>query len=78
MSETEKSENPVESRESERDPLTEKQTVTFDVEEGQGAGEIPKDKLNFVLLVMMLHGVGTLIAWNVFITIAPLVSLTFI
>ncbi|KAE9548862.1 hypothetical protein FO519_007924 [Halicephalobus sp. NKZ332] len=57
---------------SEKDPLTEKQTVTFDVEEGQGPGEVPKDKLNFVLLVMMLHGIGTLIAWNVFITIAPL------
>ena len=74
MSEAEKSENPIELQESEREPLTEKQTVTFDVEEGKGAGEVPKDKFNFVLLVMMLHGIGTLIAWNVFITIAPLVS----
>uniref|UniRef100_A0AC35FW58 Equilibrative nucleoside transporter 1 n=1 Tax=Panagrolaimus sp. PS1159 TaxID=55785 RepID=A0AC35FW58_9BILA len=32
---------------------------------------IPADKLNVVLFVMMLHGLGTLIAWNIFITIAP-------
>ena len=33
--------------------------------------EVPKDRCKIVLLVMMLHGVGILIAWNVFITIAP-------
>ena len=39
--------------------------------------KIPADKLNVVLLVMMMHGIGTLIAWNSFITIAPSVSFKF-
>uniref|UniRef100_A0AC35GKF3 Uncharacterized protein n=1 Tax=Panagrolaimus sp. PS1159 TaxID=55785 RepID=A0AC35GKF3_9BILA len=32
----------------------------------------PKDRGNVVLFIIMLHGIGTLIAWNVFITIAPM------
>lgn len=43
--------------------------VKFEV--GEEVENIPSDKLNVVLLVMMLHGLGVLIAWNVFITIAP-------
>uniref|UniRef100_A0A7E4UNA7 Nucleoside transporter n=1 Tax=Panagrellus redivivus TaxID=6233 RepID=A0A7E4UNA7_PANRE len=37
-----------------------------------GDGSTPKDKFNTVLFIMMLHGIGSLIAWNVFITIAPI------
>uniref|UniRef100_A0A7E4UME9 Nucleoside transporter n=1 Tax=Panagrellus redivivus TaxID=6233 RepID=A0A7E4UME9_PANRE len=32
----------------------------------------PEDKYNVVLAIMVLHGLGTLIAWNVFMTISPL------
>lgn len=32
----------------------------------------PKDKYCAVYLIMLLHGVGTLMAWNMFITIAPM------
>jgi equilibrative nucleoside transporter 1/2/3 len=39
--------------------------------ENEEVENIPADKLNVVLWVMMLHGLGALIAWNVFITIAP-------
>ncbi|KJH41214.1 nucleoside transporter, partial [Dictyocaulus viviparus] len=34
----------------------------------------PKDVGNIVYLIIMLHGVGTLMPWNMFITIAPNVS----
>ncbi|KAK0396792.1 hypothetical protein QR680_001858 [Steinernema hermaphroditum] len=31
----------------------------------------PKDKYNAVYLIMLLHGIGCLMPWNMFITIAP-------
>uniref|UniRef100_A0AC34Q9H4 NADH dehydrogenase subunit 2 n=2 Tax=Panagrolaimus sp. JU765 TaxID=591449 RepID=A0AC34Q9H4_9BILA len=34
--------------------------------------EPPKDNGRIVWLVMFLHGIGVLIAWNVFITVAPM------
>lgn len=36
----------------------------------------PKDRLNLVFLIMLLHGIGALMPWNVFIT-AKEVSNTF-
>lgn len=35
----------------------------------------PKDNYNIVYLIIMLHGIGILIPWNTFITIAPSVCL---
>lgn len=32
----------------------------------------PKDRLNMVYWIMLLHGIGVLMPWNMFITIAPL------
>uniref|UniRef100_A0AC34R1N3 Nucleoside transporter n=1 Tax=Panagrolaimus sp. JU765 TaxID=591449 RepID=A0AC34R1N3_9BILA len=60
---------PSEDPTQESSPLTEK--TAFEMDEKHVLEKIPKDKLNLVLLVMTLHGIGTLIAWNVFITIAP-------
>lgn len=28
----------------------------------------PKDKWNMIYIILMVHGIGTLIAWNMFIT----------
>ncbi|CAJ0609413.1 unnamed protein product [Cylicocyclus nassatus] len=36
-----------------------------------GSEEAPKDSGNLVYLIILLHGVGTLMPWNMFITIAP-------
>ncbi|MFH4981913.1 hypothetical protein AB6A40_008622 [Gnathostoma spinigerum] len=33
--------------------------------------EAPRDRYNIVYYIMLLHGVGTLMPWNMFITIAP-------
>lgn len=34
----------------------------------------PVDKKQIVYLIILLHGIGTLMPWNMFITIAPRVS----
>ncbi|TMS36408.1 hypothetical protein L596_003580 [Steinernema carpocapsae] len=38
----------------------------------------PVDKYNAVYLIMLLHGIGCLMPWNMFITIAPMVPITLI
>ncbi|VDD92106.1 unnamed protein product [Enterobius vermicularis] len=35
-------------------------------------GSPPVDKFNIVYCIMLLHGIGTLMPWNMFITIAPM------
>ncbi|KIH54239.1 nucleoside transporter [Ancylostoma duodenale] len=39
--------------------------------EGEPDGEPPVDKLRFAYFIIMLNGIGVLLPWNMFITIAP-------
>ncbi|RCN31869.1 nucleoside transporter [Ancylostoma caninum] len=39
--------------------------------EGEPEGEPPVDKMRFAFFIIMLNGIGVLLPWNMFITIAP-------
>uniref|UniRef100_A0AC35U6D8 Equilibrative nucleoside transporter 1 n=1 Tax=Rhabditophanes sp. KR3021 TaxID=114890 RepID=A0AC35U6D8_9BILA len=69
MTDTKAAKSPAKMIDENNDP-----TVPF-IEQGKGAvnvmGSPPKDKNNIVYLIMLLHGVGVLMPWNMFITIAP-------
>lgn len=38
----------------------------------------PTDKYNVVYCIILLHGIGALMTWNMFITIAPVVNFFFL
>uniref|UniRef100_A0A914RLN0 Uncharacterized protein n=1 Tax=Parascaris equorum TaxID=6256 RepID=A0A914RLN0_PAREQ len=56
------------------DSSTEPLDVADSEKEGMLTEKPPPDKYHLVYLIMLLHGVGTLMPWNMFITIAPAVS----